>query len=243
MLPYFWFIVAGFFGLLVIVWDRQLKDLAKRGFLTPEEARRFRRGIVFWVIVPCLVLGGIALGAGWPDPSCVDVLSFSDIPTAATSSIMILMWAISLAWVWFGNGANFLGRVGAAFAERTEGKPISPKLIKFIATVIVLASAASTALPRQHPPVTRLPIQPSDSANGTFVIAWVFATFAMATWLIGINLLWARHCRRLGKSWWSIFRPFAFPFSDFNALEWLMLLCILAAAFCFAGIAVSLGPQ
>jgi hypothetical protein len=49
-----------------------------------------------------------------------------------------------------------------------------------------------------------------------------FFLFA-ATWLVGGNVLVAFHYRRLGKPWWSGFKPFAFPFRRFNSREWLIL--------------------
>jgi len=51
--------------------------------------------------------------------------------------------------------------------------------------------------------------------------------FGFASWLIGANILVASHYRRVGKPWWSGFKPFAFPFNDFNAREWLVLLGLL----------------
>ena len=51
----------------------------------------------------------------------------------------------------------------------------------------------------------------------------VLVVLGMATWLIGGNLLVMMHYRRMGKSPWSGFRPFAFPFSKFNFKEWCLL--------------------
>lgn len=51
-----------------------------------------------------------------------------------------------------------------------------------------------------------------------------------ALWLIGGNILVASHYRRVGKPWWSGFKPFAFPFGDFNARELLLLLGLLVSS-------------
>lgn len=51
-----------------------------------------------------------------------------------------------------------------------------------------------------------------------------------ASWLIGGNILVASHYRRVGKPWWSGFKLFASPFTDFNAREWLLLLGLLIAS-------------
>ena len=62
---------------------------------------------------------------------------------------------------------------------------------------------------------------------------------AAVTWLIGGNVLVALHYKRVGKPWWSGFRPFAFPFKDFNATEWLILLLLAATALSLGGLGIS----
>jgi hypothetical protein len=54
---------------------------------------------------------------------------------------------------------------------------------------------------------------------------------ANATWLVGGNLLVAKHYRRLGKSPWAGFKPFAFPFAKFNAREWGILAILVVMTF------------
>lgn len=48
----------------------------------------------------------------------------------------------------------------------------------------------------------------------------------VAVWLVGGNVLVALHYRSLGKPSWSGFKPFAFPFKDFNAKEWTTLIAL-----------------
>jgi hypothetical protein len=71
----------------------------------------------------------------------------------------------------------------------------------------------------------------------------VFICLFAATWLIGGNVVVARHYRRMGKSVWSGFKPFAFPFRNFNASEWLSLLALAALSLTFAAIAGALNPE
>ena len=71
----------------------------------------------------------------------------------------------------------------------------------------------------------------------------VLVALAAITWLIGGNVLVAFHYRRLGRSVWSGFRPFAFPFKDFNAREWLILALLLVLSITFIGIAMSINPR
>jgi hypothetical protein len=71
----------------------------------------------------------------------------------------------------------------------------------------------------------------------------LFLGLFAATWLIGGNIVVARHYRRMGKPAWSGMKPFAFPWKHFNAREWLALLALAIAALAFGTIAVSLNPK
>ena len=71
----------------------------------------------------------------------------------------------------------------------------------------------------------------------------VFLALAAVTWLGGANLVVAYHYKRVGKSAWSGFKPFAFPFRHFNAKEWLILAGLAALALTFAGVAFSLNQR
>ena len=62
---------------------------------------------------------------------------------------------------------------------------------------------------------------------------------AMATWLVGANVVVAFHYRRIGGAWWSGFRPFAFPFKAFNVREWVILAVLAATSLTLLGLAVS----
>ena len=66
----------------------------------------------------------------------------------------------------------------------------------------------------------------------------VFLLLAAVTWLGGGNILVAYHYKRVGKSPWAGFKPFAF-----NAREWLILAGLAALAFTFCGFAMSLNPR
>jgi hypothetical protein len=71
----------------------------------------------------------------------------------------------------------------------------------------------------------------------------LFLALFAATWLIGGNLVVARHYRRVGKSAWSGFKPFAFPWKNFNSSEWLSLLALAVVSLAFGAIALSLNPS
>jgi hypothetical protein len=66
----------------------------------------------------------------------------------------------------------------------------------------------------------------------------VLLLLAAVTWLGGGNVLVAFHFRRLGEPWWSGFRPFAFPFSAFSRLEWVILALLAVTSLTLMGLAV-----
>lgn len=82
-----------------------------------------------------------------------------------------------------------------------------------------------------------LPFLQKVVANNS-VVTLVLVVLAACTWLIGGNLLVAKHYRRVGKSPLSGFKSFAFPFFDFNAREWgiLLLLAVVTLVFALAGL-------
>jgi len=71
----------------------------------------------------------------------------------------------------------------------------------------------------------------------------IFLALFAGTWLIGGNILVARHYKRIGKSPWSGLKPFAFPFTKFNAKEWLSLAVLAAVSLTFGAIALSLSGR
>jgi hypothetical protein len=59
-------------------------------------------------------------------------------------------------------------------------------------------------------------------------------------WLVGGNVLVGYHYKRRGMPVESGFRPFAFPFKDFNAREWALLAMLAAGSLTFAGAGATL---
>ena len=69
----------------------------------------------------------------------------------------------------------------------------------------------------------------------------LFVALCAGTWLIGGNLVIARHYRRIGQPAWSAFKFGAFPFKNFNAREWLTLFVVAVAALTFGSISLLIG--
>ena len=71
----------------------------------------------------------------------------------------------------------------------------------------------------------------------------VFLVLLAATWLIGGNVVFALHFRRLGQSPWTGLKTFANPVLKFNARGWLSLLGVAALAMFFGTMALVTGMK
>ena len=60
-----------------------------------------------------------------------------------------------------------------------------------------------------------------------------------ALWLIGGNIVLMRHYRRRGMPWWSVFRPFDFPFFELSVVEWVAILALAIASMAFIAYGLS----
>jgi len=141
LLRYFWFLCAALMVANVAIWRRRLAVLVAQGTITPTEAARFTRGAALWLVTPCVVLGLIALSAGWSDPLCGGLLSFRDTPSAATSAVILGSWAALLGWVWLGRGADVLGRIGPVLTNRPRyDHTVSPAVVRASITASILVA-------------------------------------------------------------------------------------------------------
>ena len=67
----------------------------------------------------------------------------------------------------------------------------------------------------------------------------IFLVLAMATWLIGVNVLVVLHYRRVGKPAWSVFTSFGPPIKDFNGKEWTWLAVLASIALTLGALALA----
>jgi len=66
----------------------------------------------------------------------------------------------------------------------------------------------------------------------------LFLLLFAAIWLIGCNILFVCHYKRMGMPWYRGLKPFAFPLGDFNLKEWLVLLGLAVWSLTFGVIAI-----
>src|SRR4029450_1946645 len=136
VLRYFWFLCAVAMVGNVLTWRQRLRQLVARGTVTSEEAEWFTRWAAFWLVGPCLLLGIIALSAGWPNPFCGGGLSFRDGPSAATAVVVLGVWMALLWWLWLGRGADVLGRIGPILPGRPRyDRTFPPAVVRVVVTM------------------------------------------------------------------------------------------------------------
>jgi hypothetical protein len=143
---YFWFIGAAFMLVNIMIWRWRLLGVTERGVLSRDEVDQIVRGAIAWLVVSPCVLGLIALAAHWSSPFCAGYLEFSTVPKAATNFVMIGGWIALLLWIWRGNGATLIARVGPALSARPADATYSPRLVRLAVTGMVLVSSVGGAV-------------------------------------------------------------------------------------------------
>ena len=146
ILRYFWFVLAGVMLLNITIWRSRLQPLVSDGTLRADEAARMVRGATLGLVGPCILLGVIALWAGWSDPFCAGILTFDTPPRIATSLVILSAWAALLWWVWLGRGADVLGRLGPDLSNDADHDRYAPARVRLAITSLVLVASIGSAV-------------------------------------------------------------------------------------------------
>jgi hypothetical protein len=155
---YSWFFCAAIMLVNVAVWRRQLPKLVEAGTITAHEMNGFARSAVLWLAGPPVLLGVIGVAAGWSDPFCAGILSFDGVARTATSLVVLGCWAALMWWVWAGNGAEFLGRVGPALSNPPRyDRRYPPRVVQVAVTVLVLGPPIAAAIMLRRMDLPRTP--------------------------------------------------------------------------------------
>ena len=163
---YFWFLAAAFMLAYVLIWRSRSEEAVSAGVVSREEFDEFIRWASVWLIGLPLLLGVISLVAGWPSPFCARIPSFSDLPHALFSIVVLLAWASMLWWVWRGSGAEFIAHVLPRLnPSRTADRTYSPAVVRVVVTAIVIVSGVIT------PIVWRVTPMPPDLSCPASIIA------------------------------------------------------------------------
>lgn len=158
LVRYFWFLCAAIMLANVLIWRRRLRTLVDAGGMTEQEMNGFIRGAALWLAGPPVLLGVIGLVAGWPDPFCAGILSFDGVARTAASLVILCCWAMLLWWVWAGNGADVLGRLGPALSNPPRyDRRYPPRLVQVAITALVLGSGIPAAIMWRRMDIPRSP--------------------------------------------------------------------------------------
>lgn len=144
---YFWILLAGVMLLNITIWRKRLEPLIDRGTVTKVEVDRFVKWAGVWLVGGPIIAGLIGLAAGWSTPFCAGIFSFDDVPRTLLSTLTLMSWLALLWWVWRGNGADFLARVGPALTQRSvAARQFSPTIVRLAVTAFVLVSGLGGAI-------------------------------------------------------------------------------------------------
>lgn len=147
VLRLFWFLCAAVWMALIATTIRpKVAEAVRRDHITAEEGRRFVRGLAASIGLSCVILGIIALVAHQPAPFCIEPFSFHDWPSAASNGVTLAAWGALLGWVWFGSGADLLGRIAPAFTNAPRWRRRYSRWSVRLVVTLLLAGTAGGAL-------------------------------------------------------------------------------------------------
>lgn len=154
ILRYFWFLCAAVMSVNLAIWRSRLMPVITRGVVTKEEVDRFTRGAGVWFVGGPALVGCISLASAWSSPFCAGVLAFDTLPRILTSLVELGGWITALWWVWRGDGAEFLARVGPVLSQRpSDRRQYSATLVRVVVTVVVIFSAVGVTIAWHSMPV------------------------------------------------------------------------------------------
>ena len=105
-----WLICGLWVGIGNAVFFRvRMRKAISDGKITREEANQFARGTIFWILGPCLFLWIVQrfVANAWT----FDFMSW-DPPAKEIAIVMVvIVWTISVLWIWAFGGAKKLARI------------------------------------------------------------------------------------------------------------------------------------
>ena len=131
---------------VAIAWQR-LPAAAASGVITSHDGRRGLLGVLGFFALLFGAQEAIILAAGWPSALCLYALPPADPFVIAVWTVQLLASAWILWWVWRGQGAITLGRLGGLFARRAEA-PVAypPGRVRAFVTLVITGSLVAGAL-------------------------------------------------------------------------------------------------
>ena len=144
---YFWFLAAAVMLVNIVIWRFRIGAVAEGRGVTKAEVDRFVYWTAVWLVGTPLLLGLVSISAGWSSPMCAGMFMFDSVPRILSSAITIAGYTAVLWWVWRGNGARFLSRIGPALnGAAADAKQWSPALVRGVVTAAVVISSIGAAV-------------------------------------------------------------------------------------------------
>lgn len=193
-----------------------------------EGYRTLIRGFLFWGTLPGIVAGAGMIFGGVD--SAFDYFRPQDGNpyVLAYFGTITLIWILGTYWLFFRGGAEMLVRHSALLGDKVT-RPRTVKVFWVICLVGGIAGVISMYFNGDQPS----PHGPFRVLSEPHMLQNLLIGLGVVTWVGGGNVLIAFHYRRMGKPWWTGFKPFALAFKDFNAREWLMLLILFVMTMAF----------
>jgi hypothetical protein len=147
---YFWLLFIAVMLVNAAIWRHRLRQLEALGGVSRVEADRFLRGAVIAVVAFALASEVILALSGWPEPQCLVSGPLTAPATLATAAVTLVAWTLLLWWVWVGQGAQTLARVGPAIFSRgrVTKREYSASLVRAVVTGIVVMSLIGSVIAR-----------------------------------------------------------------------------------------------
>lgn len=108
----------------------------------------------------------------------------------------------------------------------------------FVVPILLVFALASLTGQLDEPASNAAPVAEGALAPELTWFQVVLLALAGGTWLGGGSLLWFRHTKRVGRSWWSVLNPLQPQFRDFNTREWLILAALAVVSLSLGALAV-----
>lgn len=160
-----WLLCLGVMLLNVAIWHVRLARLVSAGRASREEVSRFLRGVLVALTGYSLAAEAIVLGAGWPSALCFYSGAWSSPGTLAMLVLTGGCYVLLLWWVWAGEGADILARLGPALGRRVRDEPYSPTAVRVFITAMLAVVCVGIVINRSMTgPVPGCPA-PGDAAT------------------------------------------------------------------------------
>lgn len=144
---HFWLLFLAVMLVNVAIWRRRLDAAVAAGQATREDVSGFLRGAAVALAVYSLAAEAIVLAAGWPNALCFYGEPWSAPGALAMWALTLLAWALLLAWVWLGAGAERLARLGPVLTARPQsGRTYSARQVRLYVTGLIALVAVGLAV-------------------------------------------------------------------------------------------------